>query len=66
MDEKYQNPKDPLSDMKIKDETRMMTNFGFDTNIRNDTLSYSKVSKKVFIQPLQSEEKRGPKWGNSG
>ena len=62
MNEKYHDPVDPLSDMKIKDETKMRTKNGFDTNIRNDTLSYSKVSKKVFIQPLQPNEKVGPKW----
>lgn len=63
MDERYTDPKDPLSDMKTKDQTKMRTKFGFDTNIRNDTLSYSKVSSKKFIEPLKPHEKVGPKWG---
>ena len=63
MNEKYKDPVDPLGDMKIKDETLMRTKNGFDTNIRNDTLSYSKTSKKLFIKPLQPIEKVGPKWG---
>ena len=65
MDEKYEDPKDPLSDMKQKDPNLMKTAKGFDTNIRNDTLSYSKVSKKVFIKPIQSYEKVGSKWGTA-
>lgn len=63
MEERYSDPKDPLSDMKTKDETKMQTKTGFDTNIRNDTLSYSKTSKKVLIKPLENHEKVGPKWG---
>jgi hypothetical protein len=37
-------------------------NRDFNTNIRNDTLSYSPKSTKVPIQPLQANEKSGPKW----
>jgi hypothetical protein len=62
-EEKFSDPKDPLSNLKNKDETRMMTKFGFDTNIKNNSLSYAKVSKKVFIEPLKPHEKVGPKWG---
>jgi len=49
--------------MKKKDATLMKTKLGFDTNIRNDTLSYSRVSSKKHIEPLKPHEKVGPKWG---
>jgi hypothetical protein len=43
---------DPLKrekKLKEKDLTRMVDSHDFNTNIRNDTLSYSPKSKKVFI-----------------
>lgn len=65
MDEKYSDPKDPLANLKPDDTTKMRTNKGFDTNIRNDTLSYRKTSTKTFIKPLTQPEKVGPKWGKA-
>lgn len=65
MDEKYKDPKEPLADLKTDDTRKMMSMKGFDTNIRNDTLSYSKVSQKKFIEPLKQHEKVGPKWGRA-
>lgn len=36
----------------------------FNINIKNDSLSKSTISKKIFIQPVQNADKSGPKWGN--
>lgn len=65
MDEKYKDPKEPLADLKSDDTSKMTSNRGFNTNIRNDTLSYSKVSTKKFIEPIKQREKVGPKWGKA-
>uniref|UniRef100_A0A7S3KUT2 Uncharacterized protein n=1 Tax=Euplotes crassus TaxID=5936 RepID=A0A7S3KUT2_EUPCR len=65
MDEKYSDPKYHLSNLKSDDTSRMQSAKGFDTNIRNDTLSYSKVSKKTFIKPVPQSQRVGPKWGKA-
>mmetsp|Transcript_13352 Transcript_13352/g.11850 ORF Transcript_13352/g.11850 Transcript_13352/m.11850 type:complete len:295 (+) Transcript_13352:109-993(+) len=65
MDEKYSDRKDPLAGLKPNKSIKNLTNKGFDTNIRNDTLSYSKVSTKKYIEPLKAREKTGVKWGKA-
>lgn len=59
----YIDPLKTLPKLKEKDPT-MMTGGSrdFNTNIKNDTLSYSPNSKKVFIQPVPAQERQGPKW----
>ena len=51
--------KDPRPNL-IKEE-RMKTEFN--TNIKNDSISKTFLSKKVFVEPMQHVEKAGPKWG---
>lgn len=38
----------------------------FNTNIRNDILSYDPKSTKLFIQPVPEHEKVEPKWYPKG
>ena len=49
MKDEFLDPLKRLTKMKEKDATRQVTNLDFNTNIRNDTLSYSPNSKKVFV-----------------
>ena len=51
--------------LKEKDVTKMPEGKDFNRNIKNDSLSKTFLSKKVFIQPVPSNEKNGPKWANS-
>jgi hypothetical protein len=51
--------------LKDKDLTKMPEGKDFNANIKNDTLSKTFLSKKVFIQPVQQAEKQGAKWGSS-
>lgn len=56
---------DPLKTtkkLKEKDVTKMPDGKDFNTNIKNDVLSRSPLSKKRFIQPVNPVEKDGPKW----
>ncbi len=56
---------DPLKSRpkhKEKDVTKMPEGKDFNTNIKNDTLSRSVLSKKVFIQSVSAAEKAGPQW----
>lgn len=62
MKDEFIDPLKVLTKMKEKDLTKMTTPKDFNTNIKNDTLSYSPNSKKVFIQPVSQMEKSGPKW----
>lgn len=61
--------KDPMikSTLKDKDPTKSIGgHIDFNTNIKNDVLSKSPTSKKVFIQPLASYERSGSQWyGNN-
>ena len=63
---KYIDPLKTLPKLKEKDPT-MMTGGSrdFNTNIRNNVISGSPKSKKVFIQPLSAQEKTGAKWGST-
>jgi hypothetical protein len=45
--------------LKEKDVTRMPEGKDFNSNIKNDTLSKSPLSKKIFIQPVSVGEKSG-------
>jgi hypothetical protein len=65
MSEKYKDPKYRLADLKTDDTTKMVSMKNFDTNIKNDTLSHSRVSAKRFIEPLRQNERVGPKWGQA-
>ena len=60
----YVDPLKQQPKLKAKDATKMPDGKDFNTNIKNDTLSKSHLSKKIFIQPVQSDHKTGPKWGN--
>lgn len=56
---------DPLKvreELKAKDVTRMPGGHDFNSNIKNDTLSHSPLSKKIFIQPVAAGDKGGPQW----
>lgn len=48
----YVNPIKNQSVLKAKDVTKMPEGKDFNTNIKNDSLSKSSFSKKVFIQPV--------------
>ena len=61
----YVNPLKNQSVLKAKDATKMPDGKDFNTNIKNDSLSKSNFSKKIFIQPVQDNEKSGPKWGSN-
>ncbi len=61
----YVNPLKNQSVLKAKDVTKMPEGKDFNTNIKNDSLSKSNFSKKIFIQPVQEIEKSGPKWGSN-
>ena len=59
---------DPLKaqpKLKDKDVTKMPDGKDLNINIKNDSISKSFLSKKVFIQPVPSNEKLGPKWSSS-
>ena len=58
----YVDPHKTLTKLKEKDLTKMPSGRDFNSNIKNNVLSTSPKSKKVFIQPLRGEEKSGPKW----
>ena len=56
---------DPLKaqpKLKDKDVTRMPEGKDFNRNIKNDSLSKTFLSKKVFIKQVPQNEKSGPKW----
>ena len=56
---------DPLKaqpKLKDKDVTKMPEGKDFNRNIKNDSLSKTFLSKKVFIQQVAQNEKSGPKW----
>ena len=58
---------DPLKSQKVlkaKDVTKMPDGKDFNTNIKNDALNHSPLSKKVFINAVSSMEMSGPKWYN--
>ena len=60
----YIDPLKIIPKMKEKDPTMMTGGTSdFNTNIKNDVLSFSPKSRKVFIKPLSPVEKQGPKWG---
>jgi hypothetical protein len=61
----YVNPLKNQSVLKAKDVTKMPEGKDFNTNIKNDSLSKSNFSKKIFIQPVSEGEKSGPKWGSN-
>ena len=61
-DEAFVDPLKRQPALKTKDPALMTGGRDFNTNIRNDVLSYSPKSTKVFIQPMAPEEKQGPKW----
>lgn len=42
-----------------------MSNVNMDTNVSVKHRQESPVSRKVFIQPIASKEKVGPKWGQA-
>ena len=61
--ETYKAPHTILPTIKEKDHTKMTGGYtNFDTNIKNNVLSKSPTSKKVFIQPISTNEMNGPKW----
>ena len=61
--EEFIDPLKTFKPLKSKDFSKFTGgNIDFNTNIRNDVLSKSPKSKKVFIQPLKPEEKMGPKF----
>ena len=59
----YVDPLKQQPKLKPKDTTKMPDGKDFNTNIKNDTLSKSNLSKKIFIQPVYNAEKSSPKWG---
>ena len=61
----YVNPLKLQPEFKPKDATKMPEGKNFNTNIKNDSLSKTYLSKKIFIQPVPGNDKQGPKWGNS-
>ena len=61
----YVNPLKNQPVLKAKDATKMPEGKDFNTNIKNDSLSKSNFSKKIFIQPVPQNEKTGPKWGSN-
>jgi hypothetical protein len=62
MSEQFKEFKETHGGFKEKDATKMVHDKDFNINIRNNTLSKSIVSKKVFVTPLNVAEKSGPKW----
>ena len=48
--------------LKEKDATRMPDGKDFNTNIKNDLLNKSPLSRKVFIQSVPPSQKSGPQW----
>ena len=61
----YVNPLKLQPEFKPKDATKMPEGKNFNTNIKNDSLSKTYLSKKIFIQPVPGNDRQGPKWGNS-
>lgn len=56
---------DPLKSqqtIKSNDLTRMASSKDFNTNIKNDALQKSPLSRKVYIQPVSAQDKSGSKW----
>ena len=60
----YVDPLKSQQKLKAKDVTRMPEGKDFNTNIKNDVLSHSPLSRKVTIQTVGGGEKAGPKWYN--
>ena len=63
MGDNYEDPKEWTADLKKKDLTRTVAPKDFNTNIRNDTLSKTNLSRKVFVQPVPQAQKSGHIWG---
>jgi hypothetical protein len=61
-----QNKMKSTSTLKVKNLNTFTSGKDFDTNIRNDTLSFKQTSTKVFIQPVGANEKQGGKWSGQG
>ena len=52
MGDNYEDPKEWTADLKKKDLARSVGRTDFNTNIRNDTLSKTNLSRKVFVNPV--------------
>lgn len=61
----YVDPLKAQPKLKDKDTTKMPDGKDFNRNIKNDTLSKTFLSKKVFIQPVPQNDKVGPRWSSS-
>ena len=64
--DKYRVANPILDALKQKDSSKMTGGSNdFNTNIMNDVLVKSPLSKKIFIQAVSQSERAGPVWHSS-
>lgn len=58
----YVDPLKSQQKLKDKDLTKTPSGKDFNTFIMNEGRKKSPLSKKVFVQPVSTSERSGPKW----